>query len=409
MTTKWTLTVHSTIYSVQQRDIQILDDLASSLPNATSSSTSRAVSIQTTNTGGTLHSPLDPQQPLPLAEQPSSQEQQTSAKRVQRRHHHPHSTRVVVTSNTRWSHPKSIRRQRKPRYGKVLYFLHIHKAGGTFFCNYVLKNHVHASKRNNCNVQPDFYCCGKEDTIEAQIQYAKTTQWDLVATERDMYEHMAVDSYTYIVSLRQSKDRYYSHWGHLKRALKQVKYVGDSSWLFGNITVDQVPKKYHPKLGNFSQWWAGQPDNWNTRILCGPKCRPQPKYQITRDQFEYALQRLTRFSFVLLVEDMQGSYDKIAAHYNWTRYGDIVRGDFLKKNGNQNANKKPPEIPLSLEPWDPSMSALDDALYEFAQRKNRGDEDLWRQFSNQEALDAYFRAGPSEQYTHICGASCTPY
>eukprot|EP00934_Nitzschia_sp_Nitz4_P008911 Nitzschia sp. Nitz4//scaffold70_size99833//13059//14102//NITZ4_004585-RA/size99833-processed-gene-0.3-mRNA-1//1//CDS//3329557105//8901//frame0 len=325
-----------------------------------------------------------------------------------------HSKQSFSNTNSQWatSNTPPYRPNvalRKPQYGKVLYFVHIHKSGGTFFCEYVFRNRVYAHRRRNCNVQGDGYCCGHQDSLEAQIQFANTTFWDLVATERDMYEHMALDYYTYIVSLRRSKDRYYSHWEHLKRMGKQNEGMGDSSWLFANITVDQVPKKTLPQLGNFSQWWAGQPDNWNTRILCGPKCRPQPKYQITRDQFEYTLHRLDQFSFVLFVEDMQGSYDKIAAHYNWTGFEALVNVDHKQLHLNRNKNKKNAEALMVLEPWGPLMSPLDDALYEFAQRKDRGEQDLWRPFSNQEALETYFRDGPKMNYTSICGEECTPY
>ena len=341
------------------------------------------------------------------------------------------------------------------RYPRVIFFVHIHKGAGTMFCSFADMNGATVNKQQNCNVQQDQRCCGNSDTIDAQVEYAKQTMFDVVAIEREMYETMAPDYYDYVVTLRESQSRYYSHWKHLRRMMPigpgvQTGGFGDSSWIYGtNVILDiDIKKRNVPigmdPLGNFTQWYEGQPDNWNTRILCGPRCRPQSKFQITESLFHYALTRLEIFSHFLFVEDMEASYNKFAAHYNLRVYSDIISSQAEKKlkHSNQHNHTAKNQRSLDRSPenadertkrsiprnethgqvltnttvvdrglWDPLMSALDDALYEFARRKyqNMTHEQLWRPFSNQVQVDRYFVEGPQMGCHDVCCGRCTAY
>jgi hypothetical protein len=279
--------------------------------------------------------------------------------------------------------------RKRPEKQKVIYFLHIHKAAGTTMCKQAQRNMLVTAASKNCNVQTDQQCCGYKDTIEAQIQYGQQTSFDFVACEREMYDSMAPDYYHYVVILRKSRLRYYSHWNHMHR---------ESRGLGG---------------GSFGKWWSAQPDNWNTRILCGPTCLHNSKFQITRDLFQYTLQRLALFEDILFVEDMSNSYSKFAKKHGWRHY---VTSDPNKNatelsahNVRSDPNKNATE--LSAQGWDPLMSALDDALYEFAKRKDAGMEPL-DAFSTgtQAALDNYFETGMERGCTNkCCAGSCSKY
>jgi len=318
-------------------------------------------------------------------------------------------------------HRPTIERH-KPKYGKILYFVHIHKSAGSLFCRLAFKNQVNANQEHNCNVQDDQYCCGGQDTMKAQTSYANYTYWDLVATERELYDNLAPDYYDYIVTLRDSKERYYSHWSHLRSMAPvgpgiQRGGFGDSAWITGNHTIVNrrieerpVPAGVDP-LGDFSFWFRGQPDNWNTRILCGAKCRFCAKFQITRQLFEYTLQRANTFAHFLFVEDMETSYNQIAEAYQWQNYSQVASEYLMEHRSNRRRNKSFVTFQLAQEEWDPLMSALDDALYEFAQRKfhHVPKEELWKPFRNQNVVDRYFSEGHSRRCPNACCGNCTAY
>jgi hypothetical protein len=258
--------------------------------------------------------------------------------------------------------------------------------------------------------------------MEAQITYANQTNFDIVAIEREMYEAMAPTYYDYVVTLRDSKSRYYSHWRHLRAFIPigpgiQRGGFGDSSWIYGNNTIvdikttnRRVPAGHDP-LGTFAKWVEGQPDNWNVRILCGPRCRPRAKFQITRSLFNYTLTRLELFAHFLFVEDMEASYNKFAAHYNLLAYNQIASAEELHKLGNRRNGNHSSQHVRDEALWNPFMSTLDDALYEFAQRRyqNSTQDDLWRPFTNQDQVDDYFADGIKLGCKDVCCAPCTPY
>jgi hypothetical protein len=256
--------------------------------------------------------------------------------------------------------------------------------------------------------------------MEAQIGYANQTNFDMVAIEREMYESMAPDHYDYVVTLRDSKRRYYSHWGHLRALMPigpgvQIGGFGNSAWIYGNNTIVDIKTKKRrvhegqDPLRSFAEWSEGQPDNWNTRILCGPRCRPQAKFQITENLFNYTLTRVERFAHFLFVEDMEASYDKFAAHYRLRNYSDMgASSEFVQKMSNRSHDK---DALVRQERWNPLMSALDDALYEFAKRKyqNMTHEQLLHPFSNQALLDRYFSEGMQIGCADACCGRCTSY
>jgi len=376
-----------------------------------------------------------------------------------------------TTSTTRPYRPTIGAYRRK--YSKVLFFVHIHKSAGTLFCRLAFKNRISINHQFNCNVQEDQYCCGGNDpSIQAQIDFAKETYWDLVATERELYHSMVPEYYDYIIILRDSKSRYYSHYSHLRRVIPigpgyQVGGFGTSAWLFGNpssfinnttesdnnssVINNNITNpnnsnhlQHHERrelkvgedpLGNFSTWYEGQPDNWNTRILCGAPCRLRPKYQITKTLFLSTLHRANQFQHFLFVEDFEESYNQFASAYEWHNYTDDSYSYILRHKSNRRKDKDKMIVDdeVTKEPWDPLMSALDDALYEFAQRKyyhsrnqknnnnHSHDEDdnndnnetynatLWAPFQNQEILDRYFQEGITFQCQDACCGNCTSY
>jgi hypothetical protein len=362
---------------------------------------------------------------------------------LQLQHQQPMATATTTTTHHKQPHYDIVNGKKTlvyhRTYPRVLYFVHIHKSAGTLICHFAYKNRLSAEHMSNCNVQEDQHCCGGQDTVQAQILFANTTYYDIVATEREMYDSMAPDHYDYIACIRDSKARYYSHWGHLRRLIpegplrKRTGGYGTAAWIMNDTSAawDALPLKQQQQqqqqrrsttfasllfekmtrtttedpLGDFETWYGNQPDNWNTRVFCGPKCMSKAKYQIPRDLFRYVLDRLDNFRHFIFVENITHSINQMADAYGWQLKHKETETKNRRKD-HESALQK-----LQEQSWDFKMSALDDAIYEFAQRKykNATKEQLWRNFSNQGDLDRYFEEGPSNGCTNACCGKCSLY
>lgn len=269
------------------------------------------------------------------------------------------------------------------RKKRILFFLHIHKSGGSTMCTAAGMNRLKVDKRHNCNVQPDQRCCGGADTMQAQAAFAAHTKYDFVANEDDMYESMDLAHYQYIVVLRNSAVRYRSHWIHVRRELK-------------NYTA------------TFDSWWQAQPDNWNVRKLCGTRCQNVSKYQMTRELFDYTVARLRAFDHVLLLEHWNDMYPSFADAVGWQQR--------TPKPQNRNQDKKTVnKTPLLVgkSAWDPFMSVLDDAVYEWVLARHKGEDNAtnfdWMPATN-ETMERYFENGRNRNCENPCCAeTCSTY
>lgn len=165
-------------------------------------------------------------------------------------------------------------------------------------------------------------------------------------------------------------------------------------------------------VGNFSAWWELQPDNYNTRMICGSKCLYSPKFQITPQLFEYTLQRLSLFSHVLFLEDMEASYMKFERAVGWKSASNITH---KHKNKRYSGNKTIIErLSESNVTYDPFTTALDDTLYAFARKRfeggytdGNGTASLVNEFIDSEGARDYFRDGSSRNCEYPCCGECS--
>lgn len=244
---------------------------------------------------------------------------------------------------------------------RIIYFLHIHKTGGSTMCSAARANDVYSHYAHNCNMgssKNPQHCCGGE-TLTEHAHFAATTKYRFVANKWPMHEAMDTDHFRYIVALRDSQERYFSHARH-----------------------DLVP------TNDFESWLEREPDNFNMRMICGTRCLLRPKYQLTRPDFEYTLERLQRFDSIILMEDFNRTYHAFASKVGWKMWPG-------KKN--TRSRIKPPAM-------DPLMHTLDNALYKVAQSLSLGEES---DIQATVAMDLYFVDAASRNMTTPCGhGSC---
>ena len=160
--------------------------------------------------------------------------------------------------------------------------------------------------------------------MEEQIAYADQTPYEFVANEWPMFNEMDHSRYHYVISLREAQSRYYSH----ARMVQQDNH--------------------------FDNWMATQPDNYNLRMICGTRCLYRPKYQLTREDLVFSLERLKEFDSILLLEFFNYTYGIFASKVGWKMYAG------RKTEGSLSGSSK------QLPPMESYMHVLDDITYGLA-------------------------------------------
>ena len=119
---------------------------------------------------------------------------------------------TVVTTARPSTTPYPVHNSNKPK--KILFFVHLHKSGGSYICSLARQSGVRVPG-NNCNAQRDQRCCGRDGTLKQHQEYARRTRFELVGAEKYMHAVMDTENFSYFTVLRRSIDRYISHYGHI--------------------------------------------------------------------------------------------------------------------------------------------------------------------------------------------------
>ena len=205
-----------------------------------------------------------------------------------------------------------------------------------------------------------------------------------------MYEAMDIRSYRYIVMLRKSKDRYYSHY---RNVVRQQNLSNES----------------------FVNWSNRQPDSWNLRKICGTLCMNVPKYQITERLFNYTLDRIRTFDDILFLERFNESYTKFANRVGWKRMAlpravDDHDDSAMPGRGDPGHVLSSTSAAADMETWEPLMTALDDALYEYAQDLYSGVAIPKLSPQQLDAVKMYFNDGVKRNCVYpCCHDECSTY
>ena len=259
-----------------------------------------------------------------------------------------------------------LKRRKRPD-DKIIYYVHLSKCGGTSIFDAAYASGLSVPIRNGLT-QRDWRCCGDEDSMEAQAEFARTSPFDFVATESDMYEAMDTEHYSYAITLRNSRARYKSMW---------------AQWQLDPVLYYLDPMDFK----TWAEWYYE--DNFMFRKICGSRCRGIPKYQIPREHFQFTLERLEKFDNILFLETFQQSYAKFAKTHGWSA------PEQKKRVSSSSASKTKMEVGKDEDEdgWNFQMSALDDALYEYAQHVESGIKP-YGQFTErtQQNVEIYFAA-----------------
>jgi hypothetical protein len=191
-----------------------------------------------------------------------------------------------------------------------------------------------------------------------------------------MYEAMDTDRFRYIIVLRKSLSRYISHYKHAYRAFNFQE--------------------------TFSVWWQTQPDNFTFRKICGTRCQNISKYQLSPEIFQYTLARLSKFEDFAFIERFKDSLLQLSRRIGWSKKPSFVQ------NSDEHDDAFYPHI--NEQDWDPMMSALDDALYEYAEQLFDGVATPSFSAATEKRMNDYFAKGPLQACeTPCCSPVCSLY
>ena len=255
--------------------------------------------------------------------------------------------------------------------GKLIYYMHVHKSGGTTMREIARFNEQRMSKNGlpmwEESGGADWGCCGHDDTLEGFREWAKSTTYDYLAPEDVMKKTMDTKHYRHLISLRDAKERYISHHKHSMR--KDVR-----------------------KIPAFAEWVGLQYDNFHFRHICG--CTSAGKYKLARERWNYTIDRLLQFDSILFVEDYERGLQKLARKLQWKL--PATRWENAAQSTEQQYNASGGYV------WDPRETALDDALYAVAARIDRGLEPYTAISEELQArLDDYFECQPPIEHTML--------
>jgi len=258
---------------------------------------------------------------------------------------------------------------------RIVYFLHVHKAGGTTLCSAARANLVYANYLDDCNVASLKRCCGG-NTTEKHRQFYETSPFQFVGNEWPMYDVVDTERYRYVVTLRDSVSRYRSHYKH-------------------DLKISNLKK-----VGQFPNWMKAQPDNFNLRMVCGDRCLQRARFQLTRGDLDYTVEKLRDdFDSIILMEDFNFTYTKFASKLGWTTWpgqknqkkggGTRRSSRSLVGEGEEedeedgNGNDKAEDVVIDFR-----YAALDDYVYEKSKEfAYKGDDDRLRERrADQEAM-----------------------
>jgi len=185
----------------------------------------------------------------------------------------------------------------------IVFFFHMHKAGGTSFCSLLRKvfSRERVPEKNCLGHRGEFplpkdvrHCCGNtRDDQKKMFDYLKGRGLSAVANEDILGKEMLLDgSFIYITTIRNPFDRTFSQWKHLKR------------W-----HGDRVPE--------FKEWLKTFKDNEMVRELCGWFCKDIPKGQLEQQHLDLAKERLSDFDFIIVLEWYDASVKLIFETLQW--------------------------------------------------------------------------------------------
>ena len=217
---------------------------------------------------------------------------------------------------------KAVKRAQQGIDGRLPYFLHLHKAGGTTVCHVArMSNELNAAKRN-CNAPGDGprtlstapfgYANKKLDGhCKLRRQEALKRQVDFLAVERWLDTRTFASCHTsffFVTVLREPVQRIVSHCRFEHISAREA------------LAWTRLPSVAAGAAGTPIQRGAAVVDNFYVRsLLGGDVYEKTPPGQITAAHASQAIEVLSDFDAVLILENLDRGFDQLFHRLGWCR------------------------------------------------------------------------------------------
>ena len=217
---------------------------------------------------------------------------------------------------------KAVKRAQQGIDGRLPYFLHLHKAGGTTVCHVArMSNELNAAKRN-CNAPGDGprtlssapfgYANKKLDGhCKLRRQEALKRQVDFLAVERWLDTRTFASCHTsffFVTVLREPVQRIVSHCRFEHISAREA------------LAWTRLPSVAAGAAGTPIQRGAAVVDNFYVRsLLGGDVYETTPPGKITAAHASQAIEVLSDFDAVLILENLDRGFDQLFHRLGWCR------------------------------------------------------------------------------------------
>jgi len=264
--------------------------------------------------------------------------------------------------------------------GQRVFFLHVHKAGGTTIC--------HLAQENGCYLFPDYNC-----------NVGIETGYRFVAEENLLPDNLwaRTEGMLRFTMLREPIARAHSH------------FVFECEFKLIPPTIESAAAA--KACTSAEAYWEVNPDNFVTRQLCGKACAFKPRGALEMADLQLAKDTLDRMDLVLIVERFAEAGGLLNRTLRWTdplpaRGHQNSMANLLRNKGGVANLARGPALKASQESARlRELHLLDSMLYDYARARflrdlrslAAGTAAGWEHETELQELEAAAAEGPSAE------------
>jgi hypothetical protein len=249
---------------------------------------------------------------------------------------------------------------------RVIFFMHVHKCGGSQICFLSKLHNFTGGMLPNCNLQGfgpldytnGLYGRGNEDDVTGELIYNYVTHqgWKLIMSEIALLHKLNRNKFLYAIQVRHPMNRILSHMRFERE--DEVKV-----WSYINTSVTE----FYPLSHNFGQGVAkgtAPYDNLLVRMMGGRTRFVKPPRSINHTDFTLASELLNQFELVIILENYEeDARIQLPRIFGWYTY--------YSEPAKFNARSDLPSMSDHLRSYLLSLNSYDLRLYDIAVERSR--------------------------------------
>lgn len=211
---------------------------------------------------------------------------------------------TIDTMNDKVSEPDS-----KPKRGKPMIWVHVHKSAGTTMCHLAFLNREKVPPNCNCNWKGHDgwhqLGLGAHTSCENRTRLFQEHKWTWTQIEREIQPDDFCEGFAYGVNLRDpvklavSWINHEMQKGHIENASSVATWHQQGNDCKETVELVECPGQ---PIGKLPSWLIL--DNFMVRFLLGTEGMQIPPGQVTEDHADRVIKILSKFEVVGIVEEL---------------------------------------------------------------------------------------------------------